>query len=206
VPKTAGTSIESALLNYFGITRSNISDFEKNNYNLYYKFQTNDKSNPRIDAQHKFIKHFTDVDISNFFTFSFVRNPWDRFLSEYFFIKKNNGCGCKNFNFSEKFPTFKKYVLKSGKSCSWYPHELNQLDFLSDDSGDINVDYIGKFENLQEDFNTICKKIGLPNQQLPHTNKSKHKHYTEYYDDETREIVAEKYAKDIEYFGYKFGE
>ena len=128
------------------------------------------------------------------FTFSYVRNPWDQMVSWYKFRKHHN------LSF-DKFLT--KYKIKQ-EWAYWLPENLNQTDFLVDTNGNQLVDFIGRFENLQEDFNTICDKIGIPQQKLPHKNKTKHKHYTEYYDDETREFVAEKYAKDIEYFGYKY--
>ena len=70
-----------------------------------------------------------------------------------------------------------------------------------------------RYENLHEDVEYVCKKLGLDydlnnfgTYKSGHREHSKNKHYTEYYDDETKQIVSEKYAKDIEYFGYKFGE
>ena len=126
-------------------------------------------------------------NISKYFKFSFTRNPWDRMVSAWFYFKKNNNTYNK-FSFND--------WLKSGKS--WIGVEMNTVDFAN------GCDFIGKFENLQQDFSYICNKVGIPEQKLPHINKTSHKHYSEYYDDETREIIAKQYAKDIEYFGYKF--
>tara|TARA_B100000035_G_scaffold311618_1_gene321501 strand:- start:10203 stop:10745 length:543 start_codon:yes stop_codon:yes gene_type:complete len=138
----------------------------------------------------------TKNQFNKYFKFAFVRNPWDRALSLYKYILKTpehhyyEQC-CQLANFSA--------YLKERTPVP------QQYDSLSK-HGKIQVDFIGRFENMQHDFNIVCDKIGIPKQQLPHTNKSSHKNYTEYYDDETREIVAKNYKEDIEHFGYKFGE
>lgn len=149
--------------------------------------------------------HLTIVEIENqvtkqqfdeYFKFAFVRNPWDRALSLYEYILKTP----KHYYHEQclQFVNFSAYLRER-------PPLPQQYDFLSK-HGKNQLNFIGRFENLQQDFNTVCDKIGIPKQKLRHQNKSKHKHYTEYYDDEAREIVAEKYAKDIEYFGYEFEE
>ena len=129
---------------------------------------------------------------NEYFKFTFVRNPWDKIVSQYHFNRSKFGFGGS---------TFKEYVRawSAGQKISTFP-QLN-LFYI-----DEKLDFVGRFETLQEDFNIVCDKVGIPQQQLPHMNKSKHKHYTEYYDEETRQIVAEKYTEDIKYFGYKFGE
>lgn len=160
------------------------------------------------------------------FSFSFVRNPWDRLVSSYFYLKAGGSHGllggtkslkCLKQQSSDGDAKDSEKYLGGYSSfedmlLNWNDELFNQIHFkpqykwLCDNNGDIIVDYVGKLENFQEDFDIICDRIGLPKLQVPHKNKSKHKHYTEYYDNETRQIVAEKYAKDIEYFGYKFGE
>ena len=133
------------------------------------------------------------------FKYGIVRNPFDRVVSGWK-DKIKNKCFKEfvvedlsrfdvNNNTFDKYTNFIVHHFSALLNSKYYMKELN---------------FIGRFENLQNDFNTICDKIGIPKQQLPHENKTIHKHYTEYYDDETRQIVEQLYAKDIEYFGYKF--
>ena len=132
-------------------------------------------------------------ECKNFFKFTFVRNPWCRMASFYIFQKNSNFLALPSLSATA---SFKDLLLASEDYI-----ELTQYDYVN---GFDDNSFIGRFESLQQDFDIICDKIGISRQQLPHSNKTEHKYYAEYYDDEAREIVAEKYAKDIEYFGYEF--
>jgi len=154
--------------------------------------------------------------------YSIVRNPWSRILSVYTYWKqmkpshKNyvwDQAVCRKIQDSNM--SFKEFLIKVSDSQSHFrkthepnvemPHVKTQYSFLSI-NGKLKMDFVGKMESLQQDFDFICKSIGIPRQDLPHVNKSDHGHYSEYYDDETKDIVSKVYRDDIKYFNYKFGE
>ena len=185
VPKTGGTSIEH---------RIDIDIHNSDN-----KFILNGWD----ENLGKWLHHLTFEEVitsfphlSDYFYFAFVRNPWDRCISSFFYSQRRQ----RPKGSLKDFLLFHNFKDKS--------HSISQYDFIFNNQNSKQIDFIGRFENLQKDFDIVCNKVNLSPQKLPIKNKSQYKdyHYTEYYDSETRKIVAEKYAKDIEYFGYKFGE
>lgn len=129
--------------------------------------------------------------VDDYFKFMFCRNPWDRLVSIYFSREQHFGVDHGSF---KEFVHWIKPFITPGKQ---------QILYIMDRDWKPNIDFIGRFENYEEDWDKVCKKLGR-DMELPHLNKSEHKPYWEYYDDETREIVARKYKDDIEYFNYKF--
>ncbi len=129
-----------------------------------------------------------------YYSVTFIRNPWDRAVSGYFYLKKHRSMFykdfssyIKNFNFKKKFPPFNYYI-------------------------DDNIDYIGRIENFINDFNVLCGKfnIKLDNNNHPlnnrnYMNKSRNdKNYRIFYNDELKNIVYNIYKDDIIKYKYKF--
>ena len=148
------------------------------------------------------------IDIDNYYKFSIVRNPWDRAVSDYKWWTRPDS---PFFDFL-KSTTLEDYLLiRNGyekinhlnDSSGRADHFYTQYSFI-EIGGACAMDCIIKFENLQQDFDHFCDQIGIPQQKLPHTHKTNRKHYSEYYNQKTIDIVAEKYRKDIEYFDYQF--
>jgi|APSaa5957512493_1039668.scaffolds.fasta_scaffold53507_2 chondroitin 4-sulfotransferase 11 len=172
-----------------------------------------------LEVDHRMLSEYQKEypeEYKNYFKFGFVRNPYERLVSVYHGRTQGKlvtvDLELSKYSFSESVKLLEDGVMRYCVpllashllGCKCEPIPCNRPWYL-DEVQKIGLDFIGRCEHFQSDFNTICDKIGIPGQQLPHENASKHKHYTEYYDEETKQIVAEKYAKDIEYFGYRFG-
>ena len=137
------------------------------------------------------------------FKFAFIRNPWDQRVSQFFHQKKGLGEGGRRASIARTSKGFKHFLMNWGLDITTM--QRTQMDYIVDKQGKVIIDFVGRFENFEEDFKYVCKEAGYKPRPLPHHNKTKHKHYTEYYTDETREIVAKKFRKDIAYGNYEFG-
>jgi len=132
-----------------------------------------------------------------YFTFAFVRNPWDWQVSLFHYLRTRRDH--RQHEMARAFPDFDAYIR-------WRVAEEVRLQntFLADEAGRTIVDFVGRMETIDDDFARVCRAVGLPPLRLPHRNRSRHRDYRGYYTDETRDLVARAFAEDIDLFGYGF--
>ena len=141
--------------------------------------------------------HLDVATWDSYLKFGFVRNPFDRYVSTCFFLNRGNpefaGSAGAFLKRALSVPRFRQRVLVR-------PQHLQ----LTDDSGQLALDMVGRYETLQQSYDEICERLGLPSIDLTRKNPSTHAAYTDYYDEELRDIVAEFYSEDLQLFGYDF--
>jgi hypothetical protein len=130
------------------------------------------------------------------FSFAIVRNPWDWQVSLFHYMRAETKH--HQHGLAKSFSGFDDYIR-------WRCREEPKLqkDFIYSTDGELLVDFVGRFENLDADFAAICSRIGV-SASLPKLNISNTTPYREFYGDETRELVRRTFAPDIALFGYDF--
>jgi hypothetical protein len=170
----------------------------------------------KLDTGMLDIKTTLSEDERSFFKFTFVRNPFQRIASCYCdkianpdkntpgnFLYENYFFFFKPFLLLRPDMTFAQFVRRVAK----IPDAMADRHFKSQysiiyDRGDCLVDYVGRMENLSSDFDFLKQKFDLP--ELPQYNRSRHRiDYMKLYNRDLVEIVARRYRKDIEFFGYQ---
>lgn len=141
-------------------------------------------------------RHLPNDVYQRLFKFAFVRNPWDWLVSYYHYHLQ-----CTTHHRHEyvrqlgSFAEFIRWRIRRGRPL--------QVDFVVDRQGRTLVDYIGRFETLYDDFQTICSHLDI-SCELPWLKRSQRNDYRSYYDDDTAALVAEHCCRDIEAFDYTF--
>lgn len=217
IPKNAGQSIEHVFLNDLSLSWATRAP-------LLLRHNDRPELGPPKLAHlkwHEYVscKYMTQEQFDGYYKFAFVRNPWARVVSMYRYFGFHNKCSFRDFvatHFKDRIWSEKQWFVGP------------QSDYICDPEGHPAVDFVGRVENLQNDFNLVCEKIGLTLTEVPHINSSRRRGtvnaasksllpwrrrkqnkfpryatYQEYYDEETRDLVAELYKRDLELFGYE---
>jgi len=190
IPKTATTSINRLL------------------------FNANTGQHYRID---EYPLIFPEHELEQMFSFAFTRNPWDRLASAYRYLMKGGNSGTES-GFRERFllqfHDFEQFVVEGvgNRTDECFEHVLfiPQSRFVCIGDNDTPaVDFIGRYERLDEDFRVVLDRLGMsdtPHTALTKANQSSNnvRNYRDLYTPEMRDIVARVYSKDIRLFNYSF--
>lgn len=199
IPKSAGMSVDAVLKPYAecpdDVPRNRL--LMKLGIRGIYWGPYRQKRFRRHDTIRRVYDNIPRAEFDRLFKFAFVRNPWDRLVSLYHFRQQRSvqfGRGRRYKSFS--FEQFLNYELRFKRSGT-------QAEFLCDRDGRLLTDYVGRFEQLNEDFGHVARLLGL-DVALPHRNQSQHKDYRSYYTPATIDLVAHHCRRDLQLFGYTF--
>jgi hypothetical protein len=129
----------------------------------------------------------------DFFVFSVVRNPWDRFISGWKYCT------------STRLRTLRDVLLDPPRTGHDYRHVTRpQVDILFEAQGRPATDVLMRYESIQQDFDAVCDRIGKPRVTLPRINVGSRLDYHRYFDDETRSLFEQRFSRDIAAFGYSY--
>ena len=204
IAKTGGTSVRAALnplrwrdpLYYLSFPAHKISGFTGHKLGL--KF-------PRhahiIAAKEMLPEEY----FNKLYKFAFVRNPWDLQVSSFHHIKRERPDALNGYT---DFKSFMRYKFDPERAYQYHIDTSLSLqsDYLVDLRGELCVDFLGHYENLQQDFNQVCQTIGIQTRTLPQqrVDKTRQQDYRTYYDDQTIELVATHFKKDCELLAYRY--
>ena len=144
-----------------------------------------------------------------YFKFTFVRNPWDRAVSAYTYLLQGGSAASDEdqewSRFVASFESFDDFAKQwiTAENVQRYALFTPQCAFLKDKFGRISMDFIGRFENLEQDFATVAQRLGTQTN-LPHINSSRSRDFRDYYSEASVQAVAKAYAEDIETLEYQF--
>lgn len=203
IPRTSSTSIRVELGKYWGPVYGKSNVIEK-------KYITEKVFNGHQTAQKMSV--FLGEELwERLFTFTMVRNPWDRTYSMFNYRRKRG-----------KIPicwSFRDYVLELDRNVynlsqgnpaseyfSYHATRCSSAYYISDADGNIMVDYVAKYENRTNDLTVIASRVGIKQlgDLVVQSASPKSKHYSQFYDEETKDIIRSLYADDIELFSYEF--
>ena len=201
VPKAAGTSINSALSLhdvFFPVRDATLAAREQ------HAVKTGLSADAAKLGEHAAAKQFISVlgraAYGDYFSFGFVRNPWDVAVSWFHYRLINDRvAGHKQAEAAGTFETYVKRVLAAPDGAQWVGL---QHPFVIDGAWDLAVKFVGRYEALADDFAAVAATLGIKTLELDRFNQSYHAPWPGLYTPDTFAIVGSLVARDAALFGY----